>query len=291
MSAAEAALRRRSAALLLGAAAGWAALELMGRHLPPGYSPQQVVWSRYAAHILFLLLMPWRRTAVWRTQRPGLQLLSSLCMLGMPICFVAGARLLPAHNVWAIFWVSPLLALALGAFVVGENATPRTWALSLVALAGTLLVFVERPIGALPALLWPLGMAFCFSLYLVLARLLRHETTESKLFYVALGVFVALTPAMPSLFVLPDLRAAVGMAAIGLIGLGSLFLIDRALESATVSTAAPVVFTVVLWSVGFEALLGAGGGRRAALGSVVVAAALAGQLRHADPPRPESDHP
>jgi drug/metabolite transporter (DMT)-like permease len=204
-------------------------------------------------------------------------------MLGMPTCFMAAARASSAENAWAVFWVSPLWSLVLGGLLVSEWATPRTWALSLVALAGSVLVFAERPVPGVAAVLWALGMAFCFALYLVLARLMRHETTESKLFYVALGVFLSLTPAMRGLFVPPDLRAASGMAAIGLVGLGSLFLIDRALEGGSISSLAPFAFAVVPCLVGFEALLGAVMARRFTLGAVLVAAALAIRFRYPDP--------
>jgi drug/metabolite transporter (DMT)-like permease len=268
--------------MLVGAGAFWAALELAGQHLPPGYSAQQVVWTRYAAHLLLLLWMPGRRVAVWRTQRLGSQVACSLCMLGMPIGFVGGARFLSTQNVWAIFWVSPLLTLVLGALVLGEEARARTWAASALALVGAVLVYAERPVVFWPALLWPLGMAFSFSLYVVLVRSLRHESTESKLFYSAMGVFLALTPGMPSRFVTPDLLAAAGMVAIGLLGLGCLYLIDRGLEGGSVPLLAPMTFAAVPWSLGFEALLGGLPGRRALLGAVVVTVALATHLGQPD---------
>jgi drug/metabolite transporter (DMT)-like permease len=266
----------------VAAGAGFAIVELLGHHLPPGYSTAQVVWSRYAAHLLFLLLVPGRRAAVWRTRRPVLQLLSSLTMLGMPACFVAGVRILGAENTWALFWVAPLLALGLGAGLAGERTARSTWVLSAVALLGSLLVYAERPRGTALALAWPLGMALCFALYLVLARLMRHETTESKLFYVAAFVFLALSPVMGRLFVFPDIQAALGMAAIGLVGLGSLFLIDRAFEGGSVPSLAPFTFAAVPCLVGFEALLGGALGRRAALGGVVIAASLLVLFRRSD---------
>jgi drug/metabolite transporter (DMT)-like permease len=274
---------RRGAAQLAAAGAGFALVELLGHHLPPGYSTPQVVFCRYAAHLLFLLLLPGRRAEVWRTRRPGLQALSSLSMLAMPACFVAGVKTLGVENTWAVFWCSPLVALGLGAAFLKEQPSPGTWAFALLALAGSLLVFGEAPRGPALALLWPLGMAFCFALYLVLARLMHEESTESKLFYVAAGVLLSLAPVVQREFVLPDLRAALGLGAIGLVGLASLYLIDRALESGPLPGLVPFTFAAVPCLVGLGALFGEGLGRRATLGSLVVAVALVALVRRAEP--------
>lgn len=237
------------------------------------YSPYQVVWTRYAVHLLVLML--WAgRSAPWRTRRPGLQLLSSLCMLSMPICFVMGAERIGAQNTWAVFWVSPLMMVFLGWLLLRDPPRPFTWGATGAACVGAAAMIADRPLPALPDLLLPLGMALSFASYLVLTRVLRMETTASKLFYTGAGVFLSLTPAMRRVFVPPDPEAIGRMVAIALLGLLALDLFDRALEAASVDTAAPFVCAVVLWQAAVEVLRGLPLGPRGTAGAVIVTAAL-----------------
>jgi drug/metabolite transporter (DMT)-like permease len=267
--------RRRTAALALGAGLGWTAVELVGGSLLRRFSPYQVVWTRYAVHLLVVVVVAGRSTAVWRSRRPGLQLLSSFCMLAMPVCFVTAARFIPVENAWAGFWVAPLLTLALGALVLGESLSPRAWVASTISFTGALLILAEVRAPSLLGLLATLGMALSFAGYLVLARVLRAESTASKLFYTALGVFLALTPVMPGRFVRPNAFEMTGMAALALFGIVTLGLFDRALEGASLNATAPLVYGVLLWHLVFAAARADWPGRRAAVGGLLIAAAFA----------------
>jgi hypothetical protein len=51
----DAAGRRRAAVLVLGAGAAWAAVEAAAGPVLGRYSAYQVVWSRYAIHLLLVL--------------------------------------------------------------------------------------------------------------------------------------------------------------------------------------------------------------------------------------------
>ena len=290
---------RRTAALVLWASAAWAVVEVVAGPVLSRYSPYQVVWSRYALHLLVVLA--WAgRSAPWRTRRPGLQLLASLCMLAMPHYFVVGSRSIPAENVWAFFWISPLLAMAIGWLALGERPAPFAWLVAGTCFPAALLIFGEMPIPPVSGLLGPLAMALSFAVYLVLLRMLREESMASKLFYTAAGVFVALSFAMPRLFTPPDVRAAAAMVVIALLGLTLLVLLDRALETASVATVAPFVYGVPLFHVVIVTLLGVVPGRRWTLGAVLVAGALllaflredsTARPRAGDGPRPGDEGP
>ncbi len=275
------AARRRAALLVLGAGSAWAVVEAVAGPVLGRYSPYQVVWSRYAIHLLVVLA--WMgRSLPWRTRRPGLQLLASLCMLAMPHYFVVGARVIGGANAWAFFWVSPLLALAIGWLALGERPTGLGWLVSAACFGASLLVFGEKPFPPPTGLAASLAMAFSFAAYVVLLRMLRGESLASKLFYTALGVFLALTPVMPRLFVFPDGRAAVALLAVALLGLVFLTLFDCALETATVANTAPFHYGLPLCHVVIVALLGHGPGRRAMVGALVLAIALAVAFRGAE---------
>jgi len=270
--------RRNAAALVIGANLASAMVEIVAGPLLRRYSPYQVVWCRYAIHLLVVLACL-GDSAPWRTKRPGLQMLASLCMLAMPHYFVVGSRAIPAVNVWALFWISPLLALAIAWIALRERPTGLNWLVGGACFPASLLIFAEKPLPPLSGLLAPLAMALSFAAYVVLLRMLREESMASKLFYTALGVFLGLSPAMPGLFVFPDLRAAVTLVAIALLGLIFLVFFDRALEQATVSTAAPFIYAMPLCQVVIVTLLGHWPGGRAALGAFFLALALAVAFR------------
>ncbi len=264
---------RRAAALVLAASFAGSMVEIVAGPVLGRYSPYQVVWSRYAIHLLIVLA--WTgRSAPWRTRRPGRHLLASACMLLMPHYFVVGSRSVPPENVWAFFWISPLLAMAIGWLALGERPALSSWLSAAACFPASLLIFGDLPVPPASGLLAPLAMALSFAVYIVVVRNLRDEGMATKLFYTAAGVFLALSPAMPGLFVLPDLRAVLAQIAIALLGLVFLAFLDRALESAPVATMAPFIYGGPLFHVVILAGLGVLPGRRWMLGAALIATAL-----------------
>jgi drug/metabolite transporter (DMT)-like permease len=99
-------------------------------------------------------------------------------------------------------------------------------------------------------------MAVTFSLYVVMTRSLRSETTRANLFYTALGVFVVLTPFMPRIWSTPSLHDMMVLGGVGLLGYLALYALDRLAAAAPVSVAAPLGYlqlafaVVIAWSFG-----------------------------------------
>ena len=246
---------RYSMLLMIAFGVLWAVLEAVATHLSHAYSPYQVVWTRYAVHLGFMLAVwGWRQPlSLVKTHRPVFQFGRSALMLIMPASFVVGlTRGLDRDTLMAVFWVTPLLILAFSAIFLRETAT---FMLSLAAggaVAGAVLLSSpEHSPPSIRSLLWPLVMAGSFSLYVVMTRSLRTESTRANLFYTALGVFLALSPLMPAVWVTPTLHDLAVMVAIGLLGWVSLYCLDRMAADAPVTEVAPlsavqVVAVVVL---------------------------------------------
>jgi len=271
---------RRAILLMLGFVTLWALIEVMAAQVLRNYSPYQVVWTRYAVHLgLMLLIWGWREPAsLWRTRRPVFQLSRSLLMLGMPASWIIGMQMgVPADVVMLVFWVSPLLIMGLAWLFLRDRAPPLIWLVTLMAGAGSLLV---HDFAALPTpgqIVYPLAMALCFSLYVVMTRSLLVETTRTNLFYTALGVFLLLTPAMPGLWTTPSLPDLMTMVAVGLFGYVALYLLDRMAAAAPVSISAPFAFFQVVMTAGLFFALGVGhdmSTRRLALGLILIVGAL-----------------
>ena len=89
-----------------------------------------------------------------------------------------------------------------------------------------------------------------------MTRSLRGESTRVNLFYTAAGVFAALTPAVPFVWITPDLHDLVLLTGVGLIGLLGLFILDRVLHASSASRMAPLTAFQAIASVSGASLLG-----------------------------------
>ncbi len=259
----------------------WIVVEEIPALLSPSYSLYQVVWMRYGVHLLFLLLYLAARgkLTLVRTAQPGLQIGRGLLMLAMPFFFISALGYARASAIMAVFWVAPFMVLALAALLQRDFARWATWLATLLGFGAVILIL--RPdrsgISTLGALL-ALGMAFSFSLYVVLTRSLRTEATATNLFYTAAAVFVPLSFVMPLLWKMPTLEDVAIMTVVGLAGLGLLWALDRACELGPVSALAPYLLAPpVLAALINPWLTGAMPGRSILLGTGValVAALLA----------------
>jgi drug/metabolite transporter (DMT)-like permease len=174
-------------------------------------------------------------------------------MLVMPASWILGMQHgVQPDTLMAVFWTSPLLIIVLAHLLLGERAPAAVWAVGGLSCLGASLLFLRGPLPLSLQLLFPLGMALSFSLYIVMTRSLRHEAIRANLFYTALGVFVALSPLMPSLWVTPSARDFLAMVGVGLLGWVALFALDRMAAGAAVSLTAPVLSMQLVF------LLGAG---------------------------------
>jgi len=260
----------------MGLAMGlWVVLEAVGGQIPGEYSPYQVVWARYGIHIVLLALLlgrRWRRMV--KTRRPGFQTLRSLLMVGMPAFFITGLRFGAPRDIWAGFWVAPLIVVGLSSLLLGEGARLHLWLATGAGLVGALLIAPPSSLPVDARALFPLGMAACFALYAVLTRRLQGESVESRLFYTALGPFVCLSPIMLYLGKLPTPRALLFMTLVGAVGLLVLWALDMALDLAPASLGAPLMYTQLLWGLALGGLLGEVPGTGAMVGVLIVVATV-----------------
>lgn len=236
----------------------WAAVEALAAHVLKAYSPYQVVWSRYLVHLLLMIsLWAWRDPgSLWRTRRPGFQLSRSLLMLVMPASWALSVQHGVAPSALGmIFWLSPALMVLLAQVFLQERASAWIWIALAVGYAGMIAMNgAAMPLPSLPSL-FPLGMALSFALYVVMTRSLRTETLCANLFYTALGVFLVLSPFMPSLWIQPSAHDAVIFAGVGALGFFALWTLDRMASCAPVSVAAPFAYLQLPCSLGMALLL------------------------------------
>ena len=170
-----------------------------------------------------------------------------MLMLVMPVSFTLAIGLgTPGATVWSIFWLSPLLTVAFAHVLLAERASWEIWAAAATGASAAVVILRPEPPSSPLGLLLPILMGLSFSVYVVMTRSLRHEATRANLLYSALGVFLALTPFMPMIWITPTLYDVGVLIAIGVTGLVALLALDRSSSMGPVSAVAPVLYLHVV---------------------------------------------
>ncbi len=245
--------------LMAGFSIVWVAIEIgVGLRLGERYNLMQVVWCRYGVHLAtMLLLFGWRRPALlWSTSRPAYHVLRSLLMLVMPGSYVLSVQQgLSGDTVMMVFWLSPLCIAAAAHVMLGERVSAWQWAAAGLGAVAACAMFRPSPPSSLWLLILPVLMMLSFSIYVVMTRALRFERLRANMFYTALGVFVVLTPMVPSFWITPGPGDAVVMVLVGLFGAVALLLLDRSTSYAPVAATAPILYSNVVAMTAFTLLL------------------------------------
>lgn len=210
-----------------------------------------LIWARYAVHLLVTLALLWPRMGgkLFRTSRPGLQLVRGLLLVCSTVCFYLALRYLPLAEAAAISFVGPVLTTILAGWLLHEKATARQWFAVLLGFIGVLIII--RPGGGLFTLaaIFPLLTAVLFSIYQIVTRKMSgHEHAYTTLFYTALVGGIITTLALPFGWQTPTLLQAATMFGMGVFGGYGHFLLIRAVEHASPTTLAPFAYSQLVWS-------------------------------------------
>jgi len=232
--------------------AGWALVEgVFGAYMRQTYDLMQIVWMRYAVHLLIVFaIWGWRRPSqIWRTSRPMYHLVRSVMMLIMPLSFAwAFTHGAPLSFVWAVFWLSPVVIVLLAMLWWRERPSAITWGCLAAGLLGMLVLDLPAVSHSKLVIVAALSMAASFSVYVMMTRSLREERLETNLFYTAIGVFVLLSLYVPGVWVTPSLHDFALMVGIGSFGFIALLALDRAVHHAGISGPAPAMYLQVACS-------------------------------------------
>jgi len=213
------------------------------KYLSVDYPTTQILWARYAGHLLFMVLMfmPKRGMDLFRASKPGVHVIRSILMFVSTICFFSALRWIPVPTASAINFTSPLIVTAMAAPFLGEAVGWRRWVAVAVGFAGALIII--RPGGADThwAMLLVLGTAFSYATYQIVTRKFSaSDTPETSITYISIVGAVLSTLALPFDFHLPKDWIDTGVfLAIGFIGgIGHYFVI-RAFQLGEASVLAP----------------------------------------------------
>ncbi|WP_193183459.1 DMT family transporter [Nisaea sediminum] len=205
-------------------------MNVLVRYLSADYSTTQIVWARYAGHLLFALaiFLPSHGLGLLRAQKPGVHIIRSVLMFVCTCLFFLAVRYIEVPVASSINFTSPIIVTALAVPFLGEKVGWRRWVAVLVGFGGALIII--RPGGGEShwAMLCVLGTAFFYAVYQVLTRKYSSsDSAETSITYIAL--IGALIPSfiLPFDYKLPDNLLDYGLfALVGFLGgLGHFFVI------------------------------------------------------------------
>lgn len=136
-----------------------------------GMAPAQVTFYRFFFQLICTLpLLAISGSALFRAERPWMNLMRGALHGLASLLFFTAVKYMPLADVFAIYFVEPLILTAMSAMFLGEKVGPRRWAAIVVGFGGAMIVI--QPSYAIfgAKSLLPVACAFVYSLYLFMNR-------------------------------------------------------------------------------------------------------------------------
>lgn len=216
-----------------------------------GMPSVEVVFARYAVHLFLVIavLLPLQGRTLVKTQRPGLEVLRALSLLGATVSNFFAVKYLPLTTTSAIFFAMPLVLSALSGPLLGEHVGIRRWSAVIVGLIGVLIIIQPGGASFHWAMIFSLGAVLATAFYNILNRKLAGvDSANTQQFYAAMVATLAIMPFAFFEWVWPDSglewAAFLGMGVFG--GVGHL-MHTTAHRMAEASALAPFAYVQILF--------------------------------------------
>ena len=248
---------RRGILMLIAAVGFFALLDTTCKWLSQTYPVPMIVWARYSAQTLLMLVLlgPRLGSGLLRTRALGMQIARGLVLLGVSVLFLYALSLLPIAEATAISFMAPLLLTMLSVVVLREYVARGAWLAVTAGFIGVLIIV--RPGGALftPVVIIPIVSAFFYAVYQLLTRKMAGvDPTVTTLFYGCLVGTILLSLAVPFFWAAPlSILHAVMLLTTGVLGGLGHFMLIRAFEYAPASVLAPFLYVqlVIVTGIGY----------------------------------------
>lgn len=239
--------------LMCGAILCFSLLDATAKWLGGVMHPMQVVLTRYVVSVVLvsMLLNPWSHPGIMRTQRPWLQGVRSLLLLGSTALNFVALQYLQLAETVSIMFATPLLVALLAGPLLGEWAGPRRLIAIGVGFLGVLVVTRPGLGGLHPAALLSLCGCFCYAFYSLSTRMLAaSDSPQTTMFYSGIGGVVLMLPLLPLFWSLPpDLSSWLLMLALGAFGALGHWLLILAHQRAPATILAPFIYSQIVWMI------------------------------------------
>jgi drug/metabolite transporter (DMT)-like permease len=224
--------------------------DVITKQLASTLPPPEVAWMRYVTFALVIVpfVLIKGGPALLRSQRPSLQVLRGLGMVGSSLMFIQSLPYLPVADATAIFFVSPILIMALSVVVLGESVGWRRWTAAAIGFIGVMIV-VRPGTGAFQsAALLPMIGASSWAVGAVVTRKIGGDHALTTLAYSALVGSIVLSALMPFYWEMPDpMEIGLGLCMGVLFAIGHWFIV-LAYRHGNASLIAPFSYVQLIWA-------------------------------------------
>jgi drug/metabolite transporter (DMT)-like permease len=240
----------RGILFLIASTVVFSVADVITKQLASTLPPPEVAWMRYVTFALVIIpvVLVKGGPALLRSQRPSLQILRGFGMVGSSLLFIESLPYLPVADATAIFFISPILIMALSVLVLGEAVGWRRWTAAAVGLVGV--VIVVRPgTGAFQsAALLPMIGASSWAVGAVVTRKIVGDHALTTLAYSALVGSIVLSALMPFNWVTPNAaQIGLGLCMGVLFAIGHWFIV-LAYRHGNASLIAPFSYVQLIWA-------------------------------------------
>ena len=241
---------RAAILLILASTVMFAILDTGVKYLTGLYPILQIAWARYVFQMALVPVIVGRVTPrdVFRTRRPGLQMVRSMLLVGATLSFFTAVRHMPIADAAAIGMVAPLMVTALAIPLLGERVGARRWTAVVIGLIGAL-VIIRPGIGVAHwASVLPLITALCYALYQITTRILAAvDPPVTTFLYTGVVGALALSAAAPFVWQPPTPVGWAMMIALGVLAGGGHYCVIEAMRRAQASALAPFGYAQLVW--------------------------------------------
>jgi drug/metabolite transporter (DMT)-like permease len=224
--------------------------DVITKQLASTLPPPEVAWMRYVTFALVVvpIVLVKGGPALLRSRRPGLQVVRGFGMVGSSLLFILSLPHLPLADATAIFFVSPILIMALSVIVLGESVGWRRWSAAALGFIGVMIV-VRPGTGAFQfAALLPMIGASSWAVGAVVTRKIGGDHAFTTLAYSSLVGTLVLSALMPFNWVTPD-AAEIGLGlCMGVLFAIGHWLIVLAYRHGNASLIAPFSYVQLIWA-------------------------------------------
>ena len=240
----------RGIALILASTVFLGASDVTAKYLSATLPSIEIAWIRFLVFALIMspAMVPGSPLYALRSQRPGLQAMRGVALLGSSLFFISGLRFLPIAEASATGFVAPLFVTALSIVFLGETVGVRRWLATAVGLIGVLII-VRPGTGAFhPAAFFPIVSALAWACTLIMTRMMsgRDHAITTMTYSSIVGVCI-LSALVRFVWVAPSWHDILFGIFIGLASTAGQWIVVLAFRYADASVLAPFSYTQLLW--------------------------------------------
>jgi drug/metabolite transporter (DMT)-like permease len=210
----------------------------------------EIAWIRFLVFVLIMVpaMVPGSPLFALRTQRPVLQVMRGMALLGSSLLFISGLRFLPIAEASATSFVSPLFVTALSIFFLAEKVGLRRWFATAVGLMGVMIVLRPGTGAFHAAAFFPVVSAFAWACTLIMTRMMSgQERVMVTMTYASIVGFVVLCALVPFVWVTPSWHDILFGVLVGVASTAGQWIVVLAFRYADASVLAPFSYIQLLW--------------------------------------------